>query len=510
MNQKTVRSIWHLLWLQFSVMGPSWNNSTYYQRLTTHQEGPMVNDDLVKALHTQAGKIVTSQNQQSFRKTRRQFHQARRQEGFAQSWIIQPNRICLQQNISAGDYRNQTEDPEISITEEITVEASVDEITIQTSVSEISTETGMDEITEEHDKNDILIEEPLIINEDAAEITTTEEDITEIPPPTVMEPVVAMPGPSNQLKIRVLPPKELNNMQDKLISMVSAVEETVIHVKAQDLAEIMDSKPAELPAIAEEQGPGEYFEEHGKDEEDSEEEDFKEALSSLNEDDSDIDDPSVANLFGESFEPPEQIIVPNVPSMDSTIGVKTIKLTKKNNAFLENNNEQPILINMKKSKEGNLEVVKATNMKTGMSSTDPVNIRDEDKIQMDTIQENKDGSFEMVRTSKHKQGKAKVNAGAIMIATRSLKKIKEMSAKGENRKYLENVRKTISHYQKREKTKNTSLLASKLSHMMKNHKVQMVPRAKMREASHIKRQRLVIGKRSVLPLQTNSPNSLPH
>ena len=259
MNQKTVRSIWHPLWLQFSVMGPSWNNSTYYQRLTTHQEGPMVNDDLVEALHTQAGKIVTSQNQQSFREARRQFHQARRQEAFAQSWVTQPGRICLQQNISAGDYRYQTEDPEISITEEITVEASVNEITVQASVGGI---------TEEHEENDILIEEPLIINEDAAEITTTEEDITEIPPPTVMEPVVAMPGPSNQLKIRVLPPEELNNMQDKLISMVSAVEETVIHVKAQDLVEIMDSKPAELPAIAEEQGPGEYFEEHGKDEED--------------------------------------------------------------------------------------------------------------------------------------------------------------------------------------------------------------------------------------------------
>ena len=159
---------------------------------------------------------------------------------------------------------------------------------------------------------------------------------------------------------------------------------------------------------------------------------------------------------------------------------------------------------MKRNKEGNLEIVKAVNMKTGMSSTDPVNVTDEDKIQMDTVQENEDGSFEMVRTSKHKQGKAKVNAGAIMIAIHSLKKIKEMSAKGENCKYLENVRKTISHYQKREKTRNTSLLASKLSHMMKNHKVQMVPGAKMREASYIKRQHLVIGKRSVLPLQTNS------
>ena len=194
----------------------------------------MVNDDLVEALHTQAGKIVTGQ-QQSFREARKQFHQARRQEAFAR----------LQQNISAGDYRYQTENPEISITEEITVEASVNEISVQAS------EGG---ITEEHEENDIP---PLIINEDPAEITNIEEDITEIPPPTVMEPVVAMPGPSNQLKIRVLPPEELNNMQDKLISMVSAVEETVIHVKAQDLVEIMDSKPAELPAIAEEQGPGE-------------------------------------------------------------------------------------------------------------------------------------------------------------------------------------------------------------------------------------------------------------
>ena len=91
-----------------------------------------------------------------------------------------------------------------------------------------------------------------------------------------------------------------------------------------------------------------------------------------------------------------------------------------------------------------------------------------------------------------------------MIATRSLNKIKEMSAEGENRKYLENVRRTISHYQGSKKPKNTSLLASKLSRMMKNHKVQMVPGVKMREASHIKRQRLVVGKRSILPLQTNS------
>ena len=77
MNQKAVRSIWHPLWLQFSLMGPSWNNSAYYQRLTTHQEGAMVNDDLVEALHTQAGKIVTGQ-QQSFREARKQFHQARK------------------------------------------------------------------------------------------------------------------------------------------------------------------------------------------------------------------------------------------------------------------------------------------------------------------------------------------------------------------------------------------------------------------------------------------------
>ena len=496
MNQKAVRSIWHPLWLQFSLMGPSWNNSAYYQRLTTHQEGAMVNDDLVEALHTQAGKIVTGQ-QQSFREARKQFHQARRQEAFAR----------LQQNISAGDYRYQTENPEISITEEITVEASVNEISVQAS------EGG---ITEEHEENDIPIEEPLIINEDPAEITNIEEDITEISPPTVMDPVVAMPGPSNQLKIRVLPPEELNNMQDKLISMVSAVQETVIHVKAQDLVEIMDSKPAELPAITEEQGPGEYFEKHGKDEQDSDEED---SLSSQNEDDSDNEDPSVAGLFGEenSFEPPEQVIVPNVPSMDTTIGAKTIKLTKKNwagaeprdaifragTAFLDNNNEQPIQINMKRNKEGNLEIVKAVNMKTGMSSTDPVNVTDEDRILMDTVHENEDGTFETIRTSKHKQGERKVNAGAIMIATRSLNKVKEMSAEGENRKYLENVRRTINHFQTSKKSRNTSLLASKLSRMMKNHKVQMVPGVKI-QASHIRRQRLVVGKRSILPLQTNS------
>ena len=58
---------------------------------------------------------------------------------------------------------------------------------------------------------------------------------------------------------------------------------------------------------------------------------------------------------------------------------------------------------MKRNKEGNLEIVKAVNMKTGMSSTDPVNVTDEDKIQMDFVQENEDGSFEMVRMSKHKR-----------------------------------------------------------------------------------------------------------
>ena len=172
-------------------------------------------------------------------------------------------------------------------------------------------------------------------------------------------------------------------------------------------------------------------------------------------------------------------------------------------AFLDNNNEQPIQINMKRNKEGNLEIVKAVNMKTGMSSTDPVNVTDEDRILMDTVHENEDGTFETIRTSKHKQGERKVNAGAIMIATRSLNKVKEMSAEGENRKYLENVRRTINHFQTSKKSRNTSLLASKLSRMMKNHKVQMVPGVKI-QASHIRRQRLVVGKRSILPLQTNS------
>ena len=34
----------------------------------------------VEALHTKAGKIVTNQNQKSFRETRKQFHQSRREQ----------------------------------------------------------------------------------------------------------------------------------------------------------------------------------------------------------------------------------------------------------------------------------------------------------------------------------------------------------------------------------------------------------------------------------------------
>ena len=40
LNQGTfVKSIWHPLWIQLSVMDPSWNNSNFFQRLTTHQKG---------------------------------------------------------------------------------------------------------------------------------------------------------------------------------------------------------------------------------------------------------------------------------------------------------------------------------------------------------------------------------------------------------------------------------------------------------------------------------------
>ena len=91
--------------------------------------------------------------------------------------IAQPNRISLQQNISGGNYLDQTENSEVSVTEEITVAASVAEITVQTSMSEIIMETGMDGITEEPDVNDIPSEQALIFNEDTAEDTTTEEDI---------------------------------------------------------------------------------------------------------------------------------------------------------------------------------------------------------------------------------------------------------------------------------------------------------------------------------------------